>query len=248
MRVTSAIIDFHSHILPQLDDGSNSVATSLEMMRRAAQDGTNVMVATPHYYGARQPLAEFLEKRHHAWQRLSPHLTPDLPQVRIGAEVAFHSGIEEQECLEKLCIQGTDLLLLEMPFSAWTSYELDVLSALALDRGLRIILAHFERFYALQHDPELLTRIWELPILLQINAGALLSFRRRGLCLRWLAQGQAHLLGSDCHNLRERAPNLGQARRGICRKLGEPVLQRIDRLGAELLRLTGNDLLCEVHP
>ena len=161
MRVTSAIIDFHSHILPQLDDGSNSVATSLEMMRRAAQDGTNVMVATPHYYGARQPLAEFLEKRHHAWQRLSPHLTPDLPQVRIGAEVAFHSGIEEQECLEKLCIQGTDLLLLEMPFSAWTSYELDVLSALALDRGLRIILAHFERFYALQHDPELLTRIWE---------------------------------------------------------------------------------------
>ena len=236
MRTNPAVIDFHSHILPQLDDGSNSVDTSLEMLRRSAQDGVDIMVATPHYYGTRHPLKVFLERREASWQRLQGSLTPDLPRIRLGAEVAFHSGVEDQEGLEQLCIQGTNYLLLEMPFAAWTGYELDVLSTLALDRGVRIILAHFERFYSLQHDQDLLARMLELPILLQINAGALLSFQRRGRWLKWLGQGKAHLLGSDCHNLGDRAPNLGRAREMVRRKLGDPVLLRIDQIGTEVLQ------------
>ena len=231
------VIDFHSHILPGIDDGSDSVDTTRTLLEDSAQAGIELMVATPHFYGYRRTLEEFLERRARAWEKTKPLLGQDTPYVRLGAEVAFYSGLAELEELDRLCIQGSRVLLLEMPFSPWGEYELDVLTSLALDRGIQVVLAHYERYYELQKDPTIHQRVEELPVYLQINAGTLLSWRRRGHWLDWLEQGQAHLLGSDCHNLTNRAPNLGQARELLRRKVGAQVLEKIDHRGSELLRL-----------
>lgn len=230
-------IDFHSHILPAVDDGSQSLGMTREMLLQSGEAGVDLMVATPHFYGYRDTLEAFLERRHQARQAIGEILTPEMPGVRLGAEVAFYSGLEDLDGLEQLCIQGTNVLLLEMPFAAWTEYEWNVLMSLMLDRDLQIILAHFERYYEFQSDPNLTQRMKDLSLYLQINAGTLIQWKKRGRWLNWLARGDAHVLGSDTHNLSSRAPNLGQAREVVRKKLGAEVLECIDRTGNQLLAL-----------
>lgn len=234
---TPFVIDFHSHILPGVDDGSQSLEMSREMLLRSGEAEVDLMVATPHFYGHRDTLEAFLERRGKARQTLGTILTPDMPGVRLGAEVAFYSGLEELDGIEQLCIQGSNVLLLEMPFAPWTEYEWNVLTSLTLDRNLQIVLAHFERYFDFQTDPDVPQRLKDLFIYLQINAGTLLQWNKRGRWLDWISRGDAHLLGSDTHNLTTRPPNLGRARDVVKRKLGPAALERIDEIGTRLLEL-----------
>lgn len=233
----SCIIDFHSHILPGIDDGSDSCATTEELLQRSAQAGVDVMVATPHFYGYRQELESFLARRQKAKEAAGSIWKPELPKILVGAEVAFFSGIEDMDGLEKLCIEGTNVLLVEMPFAPWTGYEVDILTSLTLDRNFQVIIAHFERYQGFQKDRSLLERLEQLQLYIQINAGTLLSWRRRGPWVKAFLDGSAHLLGSDCHNLTTRPPNLGEARKLLARKGGSRLLHKIDMTGTRLLGL-----------
>lgn len=232
------VIDFHSHILPQMDDGSKSVEMSLKMLGSARAMGVDAVVATPHFYGHRESVSTFLARRERSWRQLSQAMAgKDLPAVFLGAEAAFFSGLTKTEGLEELCANGTGTLLLEMPFAAWTGYELDAVSTLCLDRGYQVVLAHLERFVPLQRDEGLLERLLGLPLWVQINAEALLPITKRKRWVEMFREGRAHLLGSDCHNLDRRPPNLGAGRKLLERKAGKEVLEAIDTLGARLLAL-----------
>ena len=79
------MIDLHSHILPQMDDGSRSVDESLQMLAALAAQGVTDVAATPHFYASENSPERFLARRRHAWQRLAPHLTASLPTVHLGA-------------------------------------------------------------------------------------------------------------------------------------------------------------------
>ena len=98
-----------------------------------------------------------------------------------------------------------------------------------------MLLAHFERFVAFQHQKDIWDRVLELPIDLQINAGSLLPLLGRRKWLKWYQEGYLPVLGSDCHNLDSRPPNLAGARKILEKKYGQAILDRIDRLGARLL-------------
>jgi len=241
--VERMVIDFHSHVLPKLDDGSRSVEMSLEMLRLARGMGVDIVLATSHYYGHRESKERFLERRAASWRALSEAMSQEsgLPKVLLGAEVAFSSHIVKHPELDELCIEGTRTLLLEMPFSSWTEYELDGVAALSLDHGYQVVLAHFERFLGMPGNEKMLERMMELPIRLQMNGERLLGFGGGKWC-RWFEDGRAGLLGSDCHNLTDRPPNLGPARARLARKAGAETLARVDALGAELLK----DALSEV--
>lgn len=234
------VIDFHSHILPKMDDGSKSTEMSLRMLDLMAEGGTKLVFATPHFYGHRESPERFFQRREAAWETLSKAMQKNQPKVRLGAEVAFYSGLTELDdsTLDALCLEGTDILLIEMPFARWSGYELDVLSALTLDRGYRILLAHFERFESFGIDDELWSRIMELPVQLQMNAETLLPWSKRKKWLSYFQTENMPLLGSDSHNLDKRSPNLHLARKVIAKKLGEDVLSEIDRRGVRFLRST----------
>lgn len=103
-----------------------------------------------------------------------------------------------------------------------------------LARGLTPVIAHIERFFPYQKDRKILDRLYSLPVLIQINAEALLNRRTRRLALKLLERDIAHLLGSDCHNMSTRPPNLEAGRRVIEEKLGSACLSKIDRLGKEI--------------
>ena len=223
-------IDLHSHILPQLDDGSDSVEMSLAMLYQMAEQGVDVVCATSHYYAKYSSIPAFCERRAEALERLSSVLTAELPRVLPAAEVAYFPHMEEQD-LMPLCIQGTRTLMLEMPFSDWTGLQTEAVEALALDCGYQVVLVHPERFCFSKSNWHQLKRLAELPIGLQVNAGSLLRWGTRRLALDLLQMAQYPLLGSDCHNLTSRPPNLKEGRKVVMQKLGEAFLKKIDWYG-----------------
>ena len=223
-------IDLHSHILPQLDDGSDSVEMSLAMLYQMAEQGVDVVCATSHYYAKHSSIPAFCERRAEALERLSSVLTAELPRVLPAAEVAYFPHMEEQD-LTPLCIQGTRTLMLEMPFSDWTGLQLETVEALVLDCRYDVVLVHPERFCFSKSNRHKLEKLAELPIGLQVNAGSLLRWGTRRLALDLLQMAQYPLLGSDCHNLTSRPPNLKEGRKVVMQKLGEAFLKKIDWYG-----------------
>jgi protein-tyrosine phosphatase len=230
-----AMIDFHTHVLPGVDDGSRNTEMSLEMLRIAASQGVDLMVATPHFYADSDRVEPFLERRRGAYEQLMERREPDMPELVCGAEVAFFWGIGHAEGIERLCIGNTNLMLLEMPFRPWSEKDLLEVQQL-IRRGIRPILAHLERFYPYQKDKELIPALVEYPLYVQINAECLLNWKTRHQPLKLFKQGKAHLLGSDCHNLTSRPENLAEGRAVLARKAGKDCLQNLDALGTALLK------------
>jgi protein-tyrosine phosphatase len=122
-----------------------------------------------------------------------------------------------------------------MPFQSWGTYEINVLSSLCYDRRLTVILAHYERFAEFEKGNKLYEEVLELPVVIQINAASLCTGLRAGRWIRMFRTGQAHILGSDCHNLSSRAPDLDKGREVIRKKLGQETLTTIDRNASALL-------------
>ena len=228
--MNGSLVDLHSHILPGIDDGSPDVGTSAAMLRREAEQGVDVVCATSHYYAKYSSIPAFCERRAEAMERLSSVLTAELPRVLPAAEVAYFPHMEEQD-LMPLCIQGTRTLMLEMPFSDWTGLQLETVEALVLDCRYDVVLVHPERFCFSKSNRHKLEKLAELPIGLQVNAGSLLRWGTRRLALDLLQMAQYPLLGSDCHNLTSRPPNLKEGRKVVMQKLGEAFLKKIDWYG-----------------
>lgn len=231
------IIDLHCHVLPGMDDGSPDIGTSVDMLRQQAGKGIGIVCCTSHYYAQQETVTAFCGRREAALNSLLPVLARDhLPRLLPAAETAFFAGISECPDLDRLCIQGTRTLLLEMPFTSWNDFQMEEAAALVLDRGYRVILAHPERFCGFKGNRERLRQLEQLPMAFQVNAGALLSWRTRHLALELLREARFPLVASDCHNLTHRVPNLQEGRRAAARRLGNGFLDRLDQTAASLLR------------
>lgn len=230
------IIDFHSHVLPGMDDGSSSSEMSLQMLQDAARQGVDIVVATPHFYAGTTNPERFLRHRTASLDRLFSLNAAGLPRLICGAEVAFFSGIGHADGLEYLFIEHTNLMLLEMPFDAWSGRDLKEVEML-VNRGIQPVIAHLERFYRFQKDKAIIPALLDMPVCVQINAGCLLNWRERRIPLQLFKNGQAHLLGSDCHNTDSRPQNLMQGRAVLQKKLGQAVLADMDTFGNRLLQL-----------
>lgn len=229
------ITDFHTHILPGIDDGAKNVEVSLKMLKASGAQGVQCMVATSHFYAMHSRIEVFLEKRRNAWETLKARMTPGLPRVLLGAEVAFFRGISRAEGLEALKIQGTDCMLLEMPFRQWSEEDLDEVAELIEDRGFTIVLAHIERYMMMRENRDYVEQLMDMPLKVQINAEGLLDWRQRGKLVKLVRDRRVHLLGSDCHGARHRPPNLVEGREVLRKKLGQGCLDEIDRFSERLL-------------
>lgn len=221
------LVDVHCHVLPEMDDGSKALDVSLAILRQEKEQGVDVVCATSHYYARQNSIPDFCARRSEAMERLTAVLTDDLPRVLPAAEVAYFPHMEEQD-LSPLCIRGTRTLMLEMPFADWTDLQVETVNSLALDHHYNVVLVHPERFCFSGSNRSQLRRLAQLPIGLQVNAGSLIRWQTRRLALDLLQLAQMPLLGSDCHNLTSRPPNLKGGRAVIRRKLGEDFLNQMD--------------------
>ena len=234
-----SIIDFHSHILPGIDDGARNLDTSMAMLEQIREQKVDYMVATPHFYASKDRIDSFLAKRANAWELLNGAIKErqfqNAPQFFLGSEVAFFEGISRAEQIDSLTIGDTNLLLLEMPFVPWTMQNVREVEKLISDRKLHVIIAHLERFIWMPGNKKMIQSLLELPVTVQINAESFLEWKHRRALLKMFRDGTAHILGSDCHGAHHRVPNLLEGRMVIEKKAGAEVLHRMDMQGEKLL-------------
>lgn len=225
----SKIVDFHSHILPQIDDGSTSVEESVAMLRMEAEQGIECVVATPHFYANHDSPVEFLRRRNASEARLREEMAKyeGLPRLRVGAEIHFFPGIADSDMLWELTIDKKDCIILEMPQSPWTGSMYKEVENISVKQGIMPIIAHIDRYIRPFKTHGILERLDDMPVLVQANASFFLHTFTKRMALRLLREDRIHFLGSDCHNLSSRPPNLGQALEMIRQQLGSEPLQRI---------------------
>ena len=220
--------DFHMHVLPEMDDGSKSVEMSLGMLEKSASYGVSTVAATSHFYAWENSPRKFLSRRAEAYNRLMEASAgrEDLHRVLLGSEVCFFDGVSGMDELEALCLEGTRLLLLEMPFVRWTERMLREVETIQRS-GLIPVAAHIERY--LDFQPKgLMNEFLSLGPYLQCNASFFLNRRTAHRALRMFRKGQVRFLGSDAHNLSSRPPDLRGAAELIEKKLGREEWERFE--------------------
>ena len=225
-----SVVDFHSHILPNVDDGSASIEESISLLQMEKQQGVDLVVATPHFYAQHDTPEKFLRRRARAEDALREEMSrySDLPEIKIGAEVYFYRGISDSDAITELTIDSKRCILIEMPVSPWTDSMYRELEDLYVKRGLTPIIAHVDRYLGRFRTFGIPKRLGELPVLVQANAEFFLNQSTSAKAMRMLKRDQIHLLGTDCHNLGSRKPNLGEAVELINRRLGAGAIEQIN--------------------
>lgn len=229
------IIDFHSHILPKVDDGSKNIEMSLEMLNRMKEQGIRTVVATPHFYANHDNPERFLARRNRGFEALAPLLTEDMPKILLGAEVAYFPGMSQSKALQDLVIEGTRAILVELPMGKWSDSVYRELRQIYEQQHLIPIVAHVDRYLTPYRSFGIPKRLEELPVLVQANAEFFLGKATARKALKMLKAEQIHLLGSDSHNLGSRSPNLGEALNVIEKSLGSEAIEQIEAWQKEVI-------------
>ena len=195
-----SVFDFHSHILPKADHGCGSgkeAVRQLELLRNA---GIGNVVATPHFYPNRHSVKDFIKLVDNAADELFSVLDPEKPRphIAIGAEVLVCENIHKMDDFEKLCIRGTDTLLLELPMTSgeWSNGIFDTVCEL-LRMELNVVLAHIDRY--LPNHKNDIAALLDMGAYAQINAISVKSFRTKKHIKPFLTHNGLCGFGTDMH-------------------------------------------------
>lgn len=228
------MIDFHSHMLPGIDDGSQDVDTSLKMLAMSKADGVDTVLLTPHCHPRSQEhIDRFLEKRESAFKALSSAIqNQDMPKIIPASEIRIYADFHKYKGLEDLCISGTDYILLEMPYELWKDYAFEEIYQLTR-LGFKPIMAHLDRFLDQQKH---FREIYSLGSLVQMNTSAFLESATRKKMADFFETGHIHVIGSDTHDLHERKPDIADAYNMITKKFGTEYIDYINYAGENILK------------
>ncbi len=199
-------VDYHSHILPRLDDGSESLEESLGMAKAAVEVGFETVIATPHYetYYYKND-REIVLQAVAAFQKAVGEAGIPLA-IEPGSEVMLGPEIPDLLAQNKLMTMQDKKthLLVELPFSTCPLWVDDVIYRLQL-QGITLIMAHPERYLWLGKDLEWLIAKRENGMQLQGNIGSLKGKYGHGVQTRieqLYRHGLIDLWGSDAHSVR----------------------------------------------
>ena len=230
------MIDFHSHILPGIDDGSKSIEESLNMLRKCKKDGIDTVVCTSHCYPTSQDdIDNYIIKRDNALLELQNAIAQsgeDLPTLIPACELNLKTDVSQFEHLHKLCIKDTKYIMLEMPlFEDWPEWIYESIYSLIV-KGLRPIMVHIDRY---PHQIKQIPNLYELDVLFQLNTESFLGFFERRASVKFIKGGHAHILGSDMHNTTTRSSTYAEGIAVIKKKLGDKYLAYFEENGRAIL-------------
>ena len=218
------MVDLHSHILPEIDDGAASMEMAIEMAREAVSDGTSMIAATPHHNNSRysNDKTAILEQVKRLNMVLAEHHIP--LRVVGGQELRVNDQLwHEMESGNVLTLNESRYLLIELPSSTVPGGCEELIHELIVANYVPVI-AHPERNAAIASNPELLDVFVKQGALAQITAGSLtgeFGSKLRKLSLQLYRGGLAHILASDAHDNDRRKFGLSSAYQVIRRELGE---------------------------
>ena len=225
------MVDFHTHVLPGIDDGAESPEVSLGMLLESADQGVDTLVFTPHFYADEQDLISFLNDRADAVYQLKdalrlarkekPEECTRLAGMRFfaGAEVYYFPSLSTCEEIRKLSFGKAKLLLVEPPVMRWTGSMIDEIENTGYNLGLTPVVAHLDRYMRMLGDFSLPELLEGRDILTQVNASFFTRPETVETARGMLAGGAIDIIGSDCHNTDSRPQNIGYAA-GVLRERG----------------------------
>jgi protein-tyrosine phosphatase len=231
-------VDLHSHVLPEVDDGAQSFAESLDMLAAASRAGTRHLVATPHMFqpglGSDDPAA--IEAAFSDFSERLDRRRSEPDGAAIG-DLEIHLGSENFVCTELLAavasrrvltLAGSRYLLIEFwPPTTATSARRAVNEI--QNAGYVPILAHVERYSFLQEEPSRLEQLVEAGCVAQVNGTAILGLhglRITQLTDRWLRRRLIGVVASDSHGVDSRRPELDETAAQLVKRYG-PATERL---------------------
>ncbi|MBQ8835478.1 MAG: hypothetical protein IJ001_11240 [Oscillospiraceae bacterium] len=206
------MIDLHSHILPDLDDGSQSLRDSLAMARMAVDSGVTAMAATPHCSGDRT------REVYAAWQLLREALKENGIPLKLFPGMEIFGTPDTARMLrdgQLFTLNGSRYPLIEFSFRSDGQEETWILRNVC-KAGFRPIVAHPERYAYVQQDPKLVNCWHKMGCLLQVNRGSLLGrfgVHARETGMELVDRGFAAIVASDAHSPQIRTPWMEDVRR-----------------------------------
>lgn len=238
------MIDFHSHILPGIDDGSKSPEMSMEIINNGLNEGVNKFIFTPHFYDHLQSYEDFIINRKKALISLKNFYEDKgvtMPEFLIGAEVALSENTAFSDHLKHLCIEGTELLLLEIPYSHYVNWVPKAIYTIMYEKNVTPIIAHLDRYIDSRGHKQIIEDIVKMDIPIQINASAFLNRKTRKFIKVLLENGNTIVLGSDVHNLTTRPYEVEKAREVGLKKFKYDIYNDISEKGEALLSIYKKD-------
>lgn len=206
-RTRKIDVDFHTHILPFMDDGAIDVAESVKMLSMLGEQGIRRVAATSHFDVREESVTEYISRRALSYEMLCSSCDMSkLPEIVLGAEVYCTEGISSYD-LSPLCYEGTDLLLFELPrrsFGEWIQRELEVI---AYKQKLVPVIAHIDRYMDWYSDAETESLLSFEDAVFQVNNNAFFKKNVRKKVCDIIKDGYRVVLGSDTHDLANRRPN-----------------------------------------
>ena len=196
------MIDIHSHIIPNVDDGARSVEETFNILKEAQEAGFTDVILTSHF------LLNYYET--HAQELI--FWKEKLQEVlkKQGTKINLHSGMEiyitnqMEELLENkkiLTLANSRYMLIELPLATNVKY-FDYVVYYLEAKGIKPIIAHPERYKCVQKDPDIVEEYIEKGCLIQCNYGSIVNLYGREAektIKTLLKKNQVHFLGSDVH-------------------------------------------------
>lgn len=198
------MIDIHSHILPGVDDGVKTLASSIELIRELSRSGATDIIATPHYVSE----TRYVSRKDNNL-RLLEEVKSALLAEQINVEIYLGNEIYIDPKIAKMVSEGTissmagsKYVLVELPLNkSYPSYR-DILVDL-LDMGYRVILAHPERYEIIQTNYNALLELHSLGVLFQCNLGSVMGkygIEAKMVVKRIMKDSLVFAFGSDAHH------------------------------------------------
>ena len=195
------MIDLHSHLLPGIDDGAPTLDVSIAMLDAYVANGFRTVAATPHLM---QRLDDgYAAKVREAFAQVEPHATGRGISLVRGFEIRLGPDTPAQlRRNDPIALDETDVVLVDLPFTEWPHFADATLFAVQTT-GTRVLLAHPERYPAIQDDPAKADDLVARGIALQVTIGSFsgaFGKRAKRTAEELLARGVVQLLATDAHS------------------------------------------------
>ena len=223
------MIDIHSHIVFDVDDGPKSIEESKKLLREAYSQGVRTIVSTSHRRkGMFETPEEKIATNFLKVREMAKEVANDLI-IAYGAEIYYTPDVVEK--LEKKLIPTlNDSRYALIEFSMNTPYR-DMHKGLSdiLMLGLTPVIAHIERYDALENNEKRVRELIDMGCYTQVNSSHVLKPKLFGETYKFmkkraqyfLERDLVHVIASDMHNLDHRPPHMGEAYDIIAKKYSE---------------------------
>jgi len=225
------MIDLHSHILHNIDDGAQTLEESVNMMRASESAGVSDVLATPHTY--EEPSDTDIIKIKNRFAELTHAIVREGIRTRLhlGAEIYMHPNLPTiVDKYPELTINGArKFLLVELPGQGVPFYAENIIFQMAV-RGIIPVIAHPERCLSIQKNPQILVHLIQKGAQTQMNAGSLLGHYGRQAqktAKKCLKLNLIHIIASDMHRLPRKGHPMVDAKKTVLKFVDEQAYFRM---------------------